>query len=122
MFGAGLSGPVDGLAADTLAAARRILAVDVPSGVDGATGAVRAGRRRRGHGHVLPLQAGALAAAGPGACAAKWCRPIGLPSSVLAAIAPQTWANGPDLWRLPVLPDTTHKYARGYVTVLGGRP
>ncbi|HEX2941442.1 MAG TPA: NAD(P)H-hydrate epimerase, partial [Rhodopila sp.] len=40
VFGAGLTRPVEGLAADTLKAARRIVAVDVPSGVDGATGAV----------------------------------------------------------------------------------
>ena len=41
VFGAGLARDVDGLPADTLRAARRIVAVDVPSGLDGATGAVR---------------------------------------------------------------------------------
>ena len=41
VFGAGLTRDVDGVAADTLRAARRIVAVDVPSGLDGATGQVR---------------------------------------------------------------------------------
>ena len=38
MFGAGLSRPVDGIVAETLTAAKRIVAIDVPSGLDGATG------------------------------------------------------------------------------------
>jgi len=41
VFGAGLARDVEGLVADTLAAAPRIVAVDVPSGVDGATGQAR---------------------------------------------------------------------------------
>src|SRR5208282_3465846 len=40
VFGAGLTRPLNGLAADTLRAARRVVAVDVPSGLDGETGAV----------------------------------------------------------------------------------
>ncbi|MDR3532858.1 MAG: NAD(P)H-hydrate epimerase, partial [Rhodopila sp.] len=38
VFGAGLTRPVTGLVADTLQAARRVVAVDVPSGLDGGTG------------------------------------------------------------------------------------
>jgi len=41
VFGAGLARDVDGVVADTLRAARRLVAVDVPSGLDGGTGAVR---------------------------------------------------------------------------------
>ena len=41
VFGAGLSRDVDGLVADTLRAARRVVAVDVPSGLDGTNGAIR---------------------------------------------------------------------------------
>src|ERR1700733_1565954 len=41
VFGAGLARDVDGLPADTLRAARRVVAVDVPSGLDGANGAIR---------------------------------------------------------------------------------
>ena len=121
VFGAGLSRDVDGAVAETLAAARRILAIDVPSGVDGETGGVRGRaaaalctvtffRRKPGH-CLLP---------GRDLCGEIVLADIGLPASVLAEIRPQTFGNGPALWRLPVLPASTHKYARGYVSVLGG--
>jgi hydroxyethylthiazole kinase-like uncharacterized protein yjeF len=112
---------VDGLVADCLAAARRILAIDVPSGVDGADGAIRGRaaqaavtvtffRRKPGH-CLLP---------GRDLCGELVLADIGTPASVLPGIAPQTYANGPALWTLPVMPASTHKYARGTVTVLGG--
>ena len=41
VFGAGLARDVDGLVAETLRAPHRVVAVDVPSGLDGATGAIR---------------------------------------------------------------------------------
>jgi NAD(P)H-hydrate repair Nnr-like enzyme with NAD(P)H-hydrate epimerase domain len=41
VFGAGLSRDLSAPVADLLRAARRVVAVDVPSGVDGTTGAVR---------------------------------------------------------------------------------
>ncbi len=121
VFGAGLSRDVDGLVADTLAAARRILAIDVPSGVDGATGAARGRvaqaactvtffRRKPGH-CLLP---------GRDLCGELVLADIGLPASVLATIKPRTFANDPALWQLPVLPASTQKYTRGYVSVLGG--
>ncbi len=121
VFGAGLARDVNGAVADTLAAARRILAVDVPSGVDGATGQCRGRvapaertvtffRRKPGH-HLLP---------GRDLCGELVLADIGIPARVLAGIAPQCWANTPALWRLPELPATTHKYIRGNVTVLGG--
>ncbi len=121
VFGAGLSRAVDGAVADTLAAARRILAVDVPSGVDGATGVARGRvaqaactvtffRRKPGH-CLLP---------GRDLCGETVLADIGLPAAVLAAIGSRTVSNIPALWQLPVLPASTHKYARGYVSVLGG--
>ncbi len=121
VFGAGLSRDVDGIVAATLGVARRILAVDVPSGVDGATGAVRgtaaAAKQtvtffRCKPGHVL--------LPGRDVCGSVTLADIGIPASVLHGIAPTNFRNGPGLWRLPVLPASTHKYARGYVTVLGG--
>ena len=121
VFGAGLRGPVpDGVAA-TLAAAPRVLAVDVPSGLDGATGQplgpVRAAaltvtffRRKPGH-LLLP---------GRMLCGEVLLADIGLPESVLAGIGLRAWANGPALWRLPAPDAAAHKYSRGHVTVLGG--
>jgi NAD(P)H-hydrate repair Nnr-like enzyme with NAD(P)H-hydrate epimerase domain len=58
VFGAGLSRDVAAPVAGLLRAARRIVAIDVPSGVDGATGTVRgyAAQDR----NLLPPQAGAF--------------------------------------------------------------
>jgi hydroxyethylthiazole kinase-like uncharacterized protein yjeF len=122
VFGAGLSKPVQGLAAEVLSAARApVLAVDVPSGVDGATGAVRGFapraaltvtffRRKPGH-LLLP---------GREFCGETVLAQIGLPASVLPAIAPRAWRNGPWLWRLPRPDAASHKYARGHVAVAAG--
>ena len=121
VFGAGLSRALEEKVADVLRAARRLVAVDVPSGLDGATGAplgyapeaaltVTFFRRKPGH-LLLPgrLLVGPLVLAD-----------IGIPASVLAALGPRTFANGPTLWRLPEPAPEGHKYNRGYVTVLGG--
>ncbi len=122
VFGAGLARDVDGRVADTLAAARRILAVDMPSGVDGGTGAVR-GRAARAECTVtfFRRKPGHCLLPGRDLCGDIVLADIGLPAQVLADIRPQTMANGLALWTLPVLPASTHKYARGFVSVLGGR-
>lgn len=121
VFGAGLSRDVDGPVAETLATARRVVAVDVPSGLDGETGAVR--------GACAPaeltvtffrLKPGHLLLPGRDLCGETVLADIGMPQAVLADIRPQTFANGPDLWTLPSLTGRSHKYTRGHVTVLGG--
>lgn len=123
VFGAGLSRPVDGLAAETLAAARgAILAVDVPSGLDGATG------QPRGYAPqatltvtFFRLKPGHLLLPGRRLCGETILADIGLPESVLGAIAPQTWRAAPGLWRLPEAGPDAHKYTRGHVSILAGR-
>ena len=121
VFGAGLTRDVGGLVADTLAAAARIVAVDVPSGLDGATGQAR--------GPVAPakrtvtffrLKPGHLLMPGRDLCGETTLADIGMPPGVLAPIAPQTFANGPLLWTIPRPGSESHKYARGHVTILGG--
>jgi hydroxyethylthiazole kinase-like uncharacterized protein yjeF len=120
VFGAGLSRDVEGRVADALRAASRVLAVDVPSGVDGATGAIRGYaptaeatvsffRGKPGH-FLLP---------GRDLCGALELADIGLPSRVLQVIHPLTAINLPCLWHLPEPTVASHKYSRGHVTVLG---
>ncbi|MBE9604886.1 NAD(P)H-hydrate dehydratase [Acetobacteraceae bacterium H6797] len=121
LFGAGLTRPLAPEAAAVLAAAQGpVVAVDVPSGLDGGNGAplgaVRAAdltvtffRRKPGH----------LLMPGRALCGEVVCADIGLPASVLETIAPRTWANAPGLWRLPSPGAADHKYTRGHVTVLG---
>ena len=118
VFGAGLTRPLDDAVAQTLGTASRILAVDVPSGVDGASGAalgpvaqaeltVTFFRRKPGH-WLLP---------GRDLCGETVLADIGIPAALAAS---QCWANGPGLWRLPQAGSSSHKYTRGVVTVLGG--
>ncbi len=121
VFGAGLARDVAGPVAEVLRAASRIVAVDVPSGLDGATGAMRGYapqavltvtffRRKPGH-LLLP---------GRTLCGETVLADIGIPDAVLQAAAPRALHNQPALWRLPCPAPEDHKYARGHVTVLGG--
>ena len=121
LFGAGLSRDVTGHAAALLAAAKRIVAVDVPSGLDGGTGQVRGFtpqaeltitffRKKPGH----------LLYPGRALCGELVLCPIGMPEAVLGAINPQTWENTPALFSLPRRTATGHKYSAGDVTVLAG--
>jgi hydroxyethylthiazole kinase-like uncharacterized protein yjeF len=121
VFGAGLAREVDGLAADTLRAARSVVAIDVPSGLDGATGAIRGFAP---HAELtvtfFRLKPGHLLLPGRTLCGETILADIGLPETTLAEIRPNTFADLPELWRLPHLDPSTHKYSRGHVTVLGG--
>jgi NAD(P)H-hydrate epimerase len=127
LLGAGLSRPLDGglraLAEAVNASRALVCAIDVPSGLDGASGrvmgaAIRADLTvtffRRKPGHVL-LPGRLL-------CGELVCADIGIQASVLAAIAPRLWVNGPDLWwgRFPWPDATGHKYRRGHALVVGG--
>ncbi len=120
VFGAGLSRDVTGEVADSLRAARRVVAVDVPSGVDGADGQVRGFAAqavltvtffRRKPGHLL-LPGRAL-------CGELALADIGLPEAVLERVPARAFHNSPGLWRVPVPATDGHKYGRGHVTVLG---
>ncbi len=121
VFGAGLSREVDGLAAATLAAARRVLAIDVPSGVDGASGAVRGAAPAAALTVTFfRLKPGHLLLPGRERCGETMLAPIGLPETVLETIRPRSFLNRPGLWRLPARDAAAHKYTSGLVTVLAG--
>lgn len=122
VFGAGLARDVQGQVADVLAAARApVVAVDVPSGLCGETGAVR-GYAARAELTVTFFRAkpGHLLLPGRDLCGELVLADIGLPATVLEAVLPRCFANGPALWRVPRPGAATHKHARGHVTILSG--
>jgi hydroxyethylthiazole kinase-like uncharacterized protein yjeF len=124
VFGAGLARPVEGAVAETLAACRApVVAVDLPSGVAGDTGAVLG---------VAPqaaltvtffrLKPAHLLRPGRDLCGEILCAPIGIPDAVLDAIAPRGFRNDPALWRsfLRRPGPGDHKYSRGSLTIVAG--
>jgi hydroxyethylthiazole kinase-like uncharacterized protein yjeF len=121
VFGAGLARNVDGIVADTLRAARRVVAVDVPSGLDGATGTMR-GFAPQAELTVtfFRLKPGHLLLPGRELCGEIVLADIGLPSAVLREVGATAFVNLPELWHVPRPGPMSHKYSRGHVTVLGG--
>ncbi|HYL32853.1 MAG TPA: NAD(P)H-hydrate dehydratase [Stellaceae bacterium] len=127
LFGAGLSRPLDGVARSVIEALikRRlpVVAVDVPSGLDGASGvvlgvaapaAVTVTFFRKKPGHLL--------LPGRSLCGEVQLADIGIPAAVLSTVAPRTFENDPALWldAYPWPMDGTHKYKRGHAVVFGG--
>ena len=127
MFGAGLDRPVEGVARSLIesmnAQPAPVVAVDLPSGINGTSGAVMGVavnaaqtvtffRKKPGH-LLLPgrLHCGVVSVAD-----------IGIPGSVLAPIAPKTFENVPALWRetFPVPRHDGQKYDRGHAVVVSG--
>ena len=121
LFGAGLSRDLSPEHAALLRAARRIVAVDVPSGLDGATGTPR-GYAPQAERTVtfFRLKPGHLLYPGRGLCGETELADIGFPQAVLESIAPRTFINGPWGWRFPAVRPEGHKYSNGDVTVLSG--
>jgi len=127
LFGAGLDRPVSGLAQAMIEAvnaqAAPVLAVDLPSGINGTTGAVMGAAIkaqqtvtffRKNPGHLLMP--------GRAYCGKVSVAPIGIPDTVLERIHPRTSENVPELWRAKFsLPRAQgHKYDRGHAVVVSG--
>jgi ADP-dependent NAD(P)H-hydrate dehydratase / NAD(P)H-hydrate epimerase len=127
LFGAGLNRIVKGEAHDMIEAINAqgapVLSVDLPSGINGSTGAVmgtaiRATETvtffRRKPAHLLL----------PGRihCGRVRVADIGIGAQVLSEIQPRTFENVPETWRarFPVPQTDGHKYSRGHVVVLSG--
>jgi hydroxyethylthiazole kinase-like uncharacterized protein yjeF len=127
IFGAGLARDVDGPARAVLQAVSRrglpVVAIDVPSGVDGANGVVRGFAPRS----VLTVtffrkKPGHLLFPGRALCGETVVADIGIPGTVLDSIKPRTYENGPALWldAFPWPSADGHKYRRGHALVAGG--
>ena len=127
LFGAGLDRTVNGEPLEMIEAINAngapVLAVDLPSGINGTTGAVmgvavRATETvtffRRKPAHLLL----------PGRihCGRVRVADIGIDAGVLEEIQPRTFENIPSLWRqsFPVPRIDGHKYDRGHAVVVSG--
>ena len=127
LFGAGLNRVVEGEARAMIeamnASGAPIVAVDLPSGINGASGTVMGAAVmaresitffRRKVGHLLL----------PGRLHAGCCRvvDIGIPASVLERVRPRTFVNEPALWggAFPIPRLDGHKYSRGHAVVVSG--
>lgn len=127
LFGSGLARPIDGPAADFLArlaaSGRPVLAVDVPSGLDGDTGGAEGPCVRADETITFAtMKPGHLLLPGRTFCGRVRVADIGIPADVIESLAPATFANGEGLYRadLPRPGLDAHKYARGHVLVLSG--
>lgn len=124
LFGTGLSRPVEGVAAEVLDKAARqelpCVAVDIPSGVDGDTGAILGvaapalltvtfHRKKRGH----------ILYPGRGFCGEIVVADIGIAAAAMEGVICE---NAPTLWmkHFPWPQENGHKFARGHVVVQGG--
>ncbi len=127
LFGAGLSRPLEGVALAVVNAVIKrglpVVAVDVPSGVDGDSGAILGASPmadltvtffRLKPGHVL--------VPGRQRCGRVEVVDIGIPATVLGEINPVAAANHPDLWLAgwPGPRYDGHKYQRGHALIAGG--
>jgi NAD(P)H-hydrate epimerase len=132
LFGAGLARPIEGTAAALVeginaarAAGAAVLAVDVPSGVDGSTGEVLGPAVAADHTVTFfRAKPGHLLWPARGLVGRLHVRDIGIPAAVLGEVRPSAFLNGPDLWRgaLPRLAADGHKYRRGHAVVVSGGP
>jgi hydroxyethylthiazole kinase-like uncharacterized protein yjeF len=127
LFGAGLARPLDGDAARFVSMVEKrtvpVLAVDLPSGLDGDTGqplgpTVRAAATvtfaRRKPAHLLM----------PGRefCGDVRVVDIGISDRIIQGLRPSLFADEPALWRgaFPRPGQSAHKYRRGHVLVASG--
>jgi hydroxyethylthiazole kinase-like uncharacterized protein yjeF len=130
LFGAGLARDLTGDARVCVERINRfaqtgrpVLAVDLPSGIDGETGAER-GVAVRASASVtfFRLKPGHLLLPGRAHCGRIALADIGIGAATLAAIGPNAFANAPAVWRaaFPDLRIDSNKYARGSALVLSG--
>ncbi len=127
LFGAGLDRPVEGLPRAMIEAMNAqsapVVAVDLPSGINGTTGAVMGDAVRASQSVTFfRKKSGHLLLPGRLYCGQTAVADIGIPDAVLAKIGPKMFENLPALWRhdFPVPKGAGHKYDRGHAVIVSG--
>lgn len=129
LFGTGLDRPLEGLARNVVGAllphARRVFAVDLPSGIDADTGAVLgAAVRAAVTATFAHCKLGLLTPTGAEHAGRVFVADIGVPASLVARTGQSASLVEPaDVAALlPWRATTTHKYTAGHVAILAGSP
>src|SRR5262249_17394411 len=99
-----------------------VVAIDVPSGIQGDRGKPLGNLSidadltvtffRKKLAHVL-MPARVL-------CGETAVFDIGIPPAALGVVAPMQFENGPELWKIPQPDPSAHKYDRGHCVVVSG--
>jgi NAD(P)H-hydrate epimerase len=127
LFGTGLARPVSGVVAEVVDRlpdlAVPLVAVDIPSGIDGESGRVL------GQAVTADLtvtfcrkKPGLLLYPGRSFCGEVYLAQIDISDAAVAAAAPRLFENAHRLWLLPRRSPEDHKYAAGHLTVVSGGP
>ncbi|MEJ2125807.1 MAG: NAD(P)H-hydrate dehydratase [Alphaproteobacteria bacterium] len=127
IWGSGLKGPVDGIPAQIIDTATQreipVVAVDMPTGLDMTHGTMK-GPAFKAVATVtfFRRKTGQLLLPGKHYCGDVRTVDIGIPTSVLGEVAPQTFLNEPEFWLsyFPRLKSDGHKYDRGHAVVVSG--
>lgn len=129
LYGAGirhaLKGEAEAAAKACNEAGARVVSVDLPSGLSGATGKpLGVAFKAQLTITFFRLKPGHLLEPGRLLCGKIMLADIGIPDAVLDSIRPRTFINLPALWReaLPRSQPNQHKYSRGHVGVFSGGP
>ncbi|WP_277378318.1 NAD(P)H-hydrate dehydratase [Brucella melitensis] len=127
LYGAGLARAVEGAQATVIDAVNAsglpVVAVDLPSGISGATGmALGAAMRAKATVTFFRKKPGHLLQPGRAHCDIIHIADIGIPDRILGEINPRVFENSPELWAdsLPSPAVDAHKYSRGHAAVFSG--
>ena len=129
VFGIGLARPIDDAVAAAFAridaCGRPVLAVDIPSGIDALTGAVRGAAIRATRTLTFgALKPGHLLAPGRAYCGEVRVAEIGIPARTITDAGSGLRVNGPAIFGAALSPPRAdgHKYDRGHALVMSGGP
>ncbi len=129
LFGAGLARDLPDQAQEIVKkideAGLPVVAVDLPSGIDGRTGEIRGASFTAVHTVTfMTAKPGHVLMPGAARCGTLEVFDIGIPARLVAARARDLGINAPAVWRqfAAGLDPATHKFKRGHLAVLSGGP